>query len=211
MYILNIFFAISLLVSCGSSHLQSSTEKQDANLENLDVAYFGSGCFWCVEAIYESVEGVSEVINGYAGGHKVNPTYREVGSGKTGHAEVIAVYYDSDVISFKTLVDIYYASQDPTTIGQSPDFGSAYRSIIFYDNDEEKDIAETAKKQLSESKMYNKPIVTEILPFKVFYPAEDYHQDYERLNPNQPYVRSVSVPRLNRFKAKHPELLKKDH
>ncbi|MCL4115780.1 UNVERIFIED_CONTAM: hypothetical protein GTU68_051703 [Idotea baltica] len=210
MHILNLLFAISLFASCGSSHSQNTASKQKANLEHLDIAYFGSGCFWCVEAIYESVEGVTEVINGYAGGHKVNPTYREVGSGRTGHAEVIAVYYDADIISFKTLTDIYYASQDPTTIGQSPDFGDAYRSIIFYDNEVEKSIAETAKKQLGESKMYSKPIVTEILPFKVFYPAEDYHQDYERLNPNQPYVRSVSIPRLNRFKAKHPELLKKE-
>ncbi|MFT6807403.1 MAG: peptide-methionine (S)-S-oxide reductase [Saprospiraceae bacterium] len=203
-------FALAIFVSCGSTQSQKKPKEQ-VNLDDLETAYFASGCFWCVEAIYESVEGVGEVVNGYAGGHKVNPTYREVGGGRTGHAEAIEVYYNPELISFKTLVDIYYASQDPTTIGQSPDFGNAYRSIIFYKKDSEKGIAETAKQLLGDSGMYKKPLVTEILPFKKFYDAEDYHQDYERLNPNQPYVRSVSVPRLNRFKAKHPELLKKDH
>ena len=121
------------------------------------------------------------------------------------------VYYDPAVVDFKTLVDVYYGSQDRTQVnGQGPDHGSAYRSIIFYTNDEEKRIAEAAKKALGESGKYDKPIATEIKAFEAFYDAEDYHQDYERLNPNQPYVRSVSIPRLNRFKAKFPQLLKEN-
>ena len=196
-----------LITACGTSQKISTETTQRADLEGYETAYFASGCFWCVEAIYESVEGVPEVISGYAGGHTVNPTYRQVGSGTTGHAEVIEVYYDSEKIDFTTLVKIFYASQDPTTFGQSPDFGSAYRSIIFYKNQDEKTIAETAKKDIASQ--YKKPIVTEIIPFEVFYPAEDYHQNYEKLNPNQPYIKGVSIPRLKRFQKKHPELLKK--
>lgn len=211
MRIITLTISTICLLSCGSSQSQSSSPKPITNLEGLETAYFASGCFWCVEAIYESVNGVEEVISGYAGGHKVNPTYREVGSGLTGHAEVVKVYYHPSVVSFATLVQVYYDSQDPTTVGQVPDFGEAYRSIIFYKNDAEKKIAEEAKMKLSNAGIYDKPIVTEIMPFTVFYDAEDYHQDYERLNPNQPYVRSVSIPRLNRFKAKHPELLKSNH
>lgn len=209
MQFISIFLSLSMLISCSTAQPKVSPTKTDVDLSSMETAYFASGCFWCVEAIYESVAGVSEVISGYAGGHKKNPTYQEVGSGKTGHAEVIEVYYDPAIVSFETLVKVFYASQDPTTIGQSPDFGSAYRSIIFYKSDEEKTIAENAKAAIGNSGQYSKPIVTEILPHGVFYKAEDYHQDYERLNPNQPYVRGVSVPRLKRFQAKHPELLKK--
>jgi peptide-methionine (S)-S-oxide reductase len=174
--------------------------------DDLSKAYFASGCFWCVEIIYESVKGVEEVISGYSGGHKKNPTYREVGSGTTGHAEAVQVYYDPDIVNFETLVQVYYGSQDPTTIGQKPDFGSAYRSMIYYQNEEERSIAEKWKSKVAED--YDNPIVTEIVPFDIFWDAEDYHQDYERKNPNQPYVRGVSIPRLKRFQAKFPELLK---
>ena len=178
--------------------------------DNASRAYFGSGCFWCVEAIYESVEGVYEVISGYAGGDSDDPTYEAVGSGRTGHAEVVEVIYDLEVVSFATLVEVFYGSQDPTTIGQKPDFGSQYRSIIFYQNKEEKALAEAAKSALQASGQYDDPIVTEILPFVKFYPAEAYHQDFEKRNPNQSYVRAVSIPRLNRFKAKFPDILKKE-
>ena len=194
----------------------SFTEKKDTskkelvendNFEKLEVAYFASGCFWCVEAIYESVNGVSEAVSGYAGGHTKNPTYKSTGTGKTGHAETVAVYYDPKVVSFKTLVDVYYGSQDPTTYGQKPDFGSPYRSILFYKNEEEKKIIDSAFKKLNEN-VYDGKMVTEIMPFKVFYKAEEYHQNFERLNPNQGYVRAVSKPRLNRFKKAFPNLIK---
>ena len=174
--------------------------------DDLSRAYFASGCFWCVEIVYESVKGVEEVISGYSGGKTKNPTYRQVGSGTTGHAEAVEVYYDSNVVDYETLVQVFYGSQDPTTFGQKPDFGSAYRSMIYYQNEQEKEIAEKWKAKIA--KDYDKPIVTEIVPFDVFWDAEDYHQDYEKKNPNQPYVIRVSVPRLKRFQAKFPQLLK---
>ena len=204
---LSVFIFIFSLVNCNSQtskQLQNIPQKELS--DDLSKAYFASGCFWCVEIIYESVRGVEEVISGYSGGHTKNPTYYEVGSGKTGHAEAVEVYYDPKIIDFETLVQIYYSSQDPTTFGQKPDFGSAYRSMIYYQNEEEKEIAEKWKTKIAEE--YSDPIVTEIVPFDVFWDAEDYHQDYERKNPNQPYVRGVSIPRLKRFQAKHPELLK---
>lgn len=195
--------------SCVSQHSNEHyTPTPESELKGLETAYFASGCFWCVEAIFESVKGVKESVSGYAGGDSENPTYQEVGSGRTGHAEVVKVYYDPKVVSFKTLVTVFYDSQDPTTIGQSPDFGSQYRSIIFYENAEEKAIAEKAKANLEKSGQYEKPIVTEITAFKKFYKAEEYHQDYEHKNPDNRYITGVSIPRLNKFKAKHPELLK---
>ncbi|NNC83680.1 MAG: peptide-methionine (S)-S-oxide reductase MsrA [Flavobacteriales bacterium] len=208
-------FAFALiLISCNVSSQDQNSEDPgqkatQAGLDELSRAYFASGCFWCVEAVYESVEGVAEAVSGYAGGHTENPSYQEVGTGKTGHAETVLVYYDPSVVDFKTLVDVYYGSQDPTQVnGQGPDNGSAYRSIIFYQNEEERQIAEAARNALDESGQYEQPIATDIEPFKAFYRAEDYHQDYEKRNPYQPYVRSVSIPRLNRFKEKFPELLK---
>lgn len=203
----------SLLLLFNLQECQSGTETKtiqeipSEELAKYETAYFASGCFWCVEAIYESLEGVKEVVSGYSGGKEKNPTYEQVGAHKTGHAEAVEVYYDPAVINFATLVKVFYGSQDPTTVGQQPDFGDSYRSVIFYKNAEEKDIAEAAKAAIA--KDYKKTIVTEIVPFEKFWKAEDYHQNYEKLNPNQPYVRSVSIPRLNRFKAKFPELLKK--
>ena len=194
-----------------SDVIQDNTA-QKKSLEGLSTAYFASGCFWCVEAIFESVVGVEEAVSGYAGGHTDNPTYRSIGTGTTGHSESVEVYYNPDIVSFETLLNVFYGSHDPTTVeGQAPDYGSQYRSIIFYQNESEKKLAELAKQRVADSGEYDKPIVTEISELKKFYPAEDYHQDYERLHPNESYVRNVSVPRLNRFKKKFPDLLKKEH
>ena len=179
---------------------------QSERTDNLKNAYFASGCFWCVEAIFEHVKGVEEVVSGYSGGTKDNPTYRQVANGNTGHAEVVEVQYNPNTVDFKTLVNVFYGSQDPTTVGQSPDFGSAYRSIIFYQNDTEKQIATEFKAEVQ--KKYSQKVVTEILPFQKFWKAEEYHQDFEKLNPNYPYIVRVSKPRLERFKAKFPELIK---
>ncbi|MDG1260464.1 MAG: peptide-methionine (S)-S-oxide reductase MsrA [Flavobacteriales bacterium] len=202
-----------LLVMCSSASVSNEMDaKPVKDLEGLETAYFASGCFWCVEAVFESVYGVEEAISGYAGGTKKNPTYQEVGGGRTDHAEAVEVYYDPTKIDFRTLVKVFYGSQDPTTVnGQHPDYGRQYRSIIFFQNEEERMIAEEEKKKLGESGMYDKPIATEISELTKFWKAEDYHQDFERLNPNQSYVRAVSVPRLNRFKSKFPELLKEKH
>ncbi len=178
-------------------------------LQDFSKAYFASGCFWCVEIIFESVQGVEEAVSGYSGGKEENPTYRQVSNGSTGHTEAVEVFYDPEKVSYETLIKVYYGSHDPTTVnGQAPDFGAQYRSVIFYQNDSEKKIAEEFKKTLEASGKYNKPIATEIVPFEKFWIAEDYHQDYEKKNPNQPYVRGVSIPRLKKFQAKFPELLK---
>lgn len=170
-------------------------------------AYFASGCFWCVEAIYDSVKGVENVVSGYSGGHTKNPTYESSNTGRTGHAEAVMVVYDPEVVSFSSLVDVYFGSQNPTQVnGQGPDNGSQYRSIIFYETEEEKTIIEEKKTALA--KALNASIAAEVMLFEKFWVAEDYHQDYERLHPNQGYIRAVSIPRLNRFKKKFPELLK---
>jgi peptide-methionine (S)-S-oxide reductase len=188
-----------------------SVAKSQRPLENLSKAYFASGCFWCVEAIYESVNGVAEAVSGYAGGPEDNPTYRQVASGATGHAEAVEVYYDPELVSFETLVEVFYGSHDPTTVnGQHPDYGAQYRSIIFYQNEEEKAVAEEWKKKIGNSGEYSKPIATEISKLEKFWTAEEYHQDFEMKNPNQSYVKAVSVPRLRAFQKKYPQLLKDD-
>ncbi len=205
-------------MGCGSqSDTHTSTQpeigvKTSAELARLSKAYFASGCFWCVEAIFESVRGVEEAISGYAGGKEPNPTYEQVSRGLTSHAEAVEVYYDPKLISYETLVKVYYGSHNPTTVnGQAPDFGPQYRSMILYQNEEEKKVAEDYKAKLEASGKYDKPIATEIVPLKKFWEAEDYHQDYEKKNPNQPYIKSVSIPRLKKFQAKYPELLKEAH
>lgn len=212
------FLCLTIVFSC-QNNAQTKPEKQavidakpiEVPLQNGKAkAYFASGCFWCVEAIYENVKGVDEVISGYSGGHTKNPTYEDSNTGKTGHAEAVEVIYDPNIVSFSTLVDVYFASQDPTQVnGQGPDHGSQYRSIIFYQNDEQKQII--LKKKEALSKTLDATIAAEVYPFQKFWIAEDYHQNYEKLHPNQPYVMRVSIPRLNRFKQKMPEVLKDNH
>jgi len=178
-------------------------------LQQYETAYFASGCFWCVEAVFESVKGVKEVVSGYSGGKEKNPTYEQVGYGRTTHAEAVEVYYDPKVISFETLVKVFFGSHDPTTLNrQGPDKGAQYRSIAFYKNDSEKKIITDYISKLEKENAYSAPIVTEVKPFTIFYDAEDYHQDYEKNNPNNSYILNISVPRLKRFQAKFPELLK---
>jgi len=208
---------ITLLFSCQNQAQVNPKQQAVIDAEPVVVplkdgkarAYFASGCFWCVEAIYESVKGVEESISGYAGGFTENPTYEASNTGKTGHAEAVEIIYDPEVITFSELVDVYFGSQNPMQVnGQGPDNGSQYRSIIFYQNDEQKKIIEDKKAALA--KELNVTIAAEVYPFQKFWVAEDYHQNYERLHPNQGYIRNVSIPRLNKFKAKFPELLKKD-
>ena len=201
-----------LLISCLGFTEKKEIESKVAHMFKKEnkVAYFASGCFWCVEAVFESVIGVDEAISGYAGGHTLNPTYQTIGTGKTGHAETVAVYYNPKKVSFKTFVTVFFGSHDPTTKnGQHPDYGTQYRSIAFYSTDSEKKIIEAAITKLNQE-IYSGKIVTEITKHTKFYKAEDYHQDYEKRNPNQGYVRAVSIPRLNKFKNKFPELLKKE-
>lgn len=199
--------------SCATKKVANGSEdNSDVSYEIQEgeaVAYFASGCFWCVEAVYESVKGVSEVVSGYSGGVIKNPTYDKVARGMTEHAEAVKVFYKPDVVSYETLVYVFYGSGDPTTLNQQgPDRGRQYRSAIFYQTEDEKATAERITQELTDEKVFRNPIQTEITKFSAFYDAEEYHQDFERKNPNQGYVRAVSIPRLNRFKAKFPELLK---
>jgi len=173
-------------------------------------AYFASGCFWCVEAIYESLIGVEESISGYSGGHTKNPTYESSNTGKTGHAEAVEIIYNPNVISFKMLVDVYFESQNISQVnGQGNDRGSQYRSIIFYQNMEEKNIIANKIKALYKENPDRK-VAAEVMPFQKFWIAEKYHQDYEQLHPNNSYIQNVSIPRLKRFQNKFPELLKEN-
>ena len=175
----------------------------------LKNAYFASGCFWCVESIYESLEGVNDVVSGYSGGWLKNPSYMQVLTGKTGHAESIKVSYNPNQISFSKLVEVFFASHDPTTLNkQGPDIGPHYRSIAFYETNEEKIIIEKEIKRLLDNKVYDL-IVTEVKNFEIFYLAEGYHQDYKIKNPNNPYIWNVSVPRIEKFKSNYSDLLKK--
>lgn len=173
------------------------------------VAVFAEGCFWCSEHVFEAVVGVDEAVSGYSGGALKNPSYEKVGSNTTGHAESVAVFYDPKKVSYSQLVDVFFASQDPTTPNQQgPDRGSSYRSIAFYSNAAEKKIIEDKIKELTAKKVFANPIVTEVKPVSEFYKAEAYHQDYVKHNPNQPYVKSVSVPRYNKFKKTYKGALK---
>lgn len=179
--------------------------------KGLKKAYFASGCFWCVEAVFESVYGVEEAISGYSGGHTKNPTYESTNTGTTGHAETVEVIYNPKKVSFSTLVDVYFASQNVTQVnGQGSDNGSQYRSIIFYQNNEEKKIIDTKIIAINNT-LENKKVAAQVFPFEIFWVAEDYHQNFERNNPTHPYILNVSIPRLNRFKANMPEILKQNH
>lgn len=221
-----ISLTITLLFSCQNNAQQkpviksnkSKIEQGLMNAEPIEVAlengkaraYFASGCFWCVEAIYESIKGVDEVINGYSGGHTLNPNYQLSNTGITGHAEAVEVIYNPKIVSFATLIDVYFGSQNPVQInGQGPDTGSQYRSIVFYQNDEQKQIIIEKKEALS--KKLKKRLAAEIMPFQKFWRGEDYHQNYERLHPESGYIQRISIPRLNRFKNKFSHLLKDNH
>ncbi len=193
---------------CTPANGQSSS-KQEKQTEGLHTAYFASGCFWCVEAIFESVQGVGEVISGYAGGKEKDPTYEQVSRGATGHAEAVEVYYDTSMIDYPTLLKVFFGSHDPTTLNrQGPDAGPQYRSAIFYENAQEHELIREYITMLEDESVFNGPITTEVSPLTTFWKAEDYHQDYEANNPNNPYVRAVSIPRLQKFQSNFPELLK---
>lgn len=168
--------------------------------ENLETAVFGNGCFWCTEAVFQRVRGVHSVVSGYAGGHVDNPTYRQVTSGTTGHAEVIQIKYDPSEVDYDKLLQIFFRTHNPTTLNrQGNDIGPQYRSIILYSTEEQKGIAQEVKQRLGEAEIWEDPIVTEITPLDIFYQAEDYHQDYFNRNSDQAYCQVVIVPKLEKF------------
>lgn len=167
----------------------------------VEIATLGAGCFWCVEAIFQDLKGVQQVVSGYAGGTVENPTYRQVCTGTTGHAEVVQITFDPDVISFEELLYVFWRTHDPTTLNrQGPDVGTQYRSAIFYHTEEQKAIAEKSKQETDASGLWPNPIVTEITPFTNFYKAEGYHQNFYRTNPNQPYCRAIIDPKVQKFR-----------
>ncbi len=178
--------------------------------EELQVATLGSGCFWCTEAFFLKLKGVESVVSGYSGGKVKNPTYREVCTGLTGHAEVVQVKFNQEVISYEEILEIFWNTHDPTTLNrQGNDEGPQYRSVVFYHNEQQKKIAEQYKEQLSKSGVFKNSIVTEISPFTIFYPAEDYHQNYYALNPNQGYCQYVIRPKVEKFNKQYASKLKK--
>ncbi|MHB0957096.1 MAG: peptide-methionine (S)-S-oxide reductase MsrA [Pirellulaceae bacterium] len=173
------------------------------------IATFGNGCFWCTEAVFQRVKGVKEVVSGYSGGTVPNPTYKQVCTGLTGHAEAVQITFDPAQVSYSDLLEIFWKTHDPTTLNQQgPDIGTQYRSAVFYHTDEQKRTAEAYKQQLEESKTFKRPIVTEITEFTNFYPAESYHQDYFELNSRQPYCRQYISPKIKKFNRMFRDKLK---
>lgn len=214
---MRLFISVLLLIFLlGCQGQQDRGSDAEVRLVSLDapegkaVAAFASGCFWCTEHIFEAVVGVDSAISGYAGGTVANPTYELVNTETTGHAETVLVYYDPEVVTYEELVNVFFMSHDPTTPNrQGPDVGSSYRSILFYQDDTERRIAEEAIARFQPS--FDDPIVTEIKPLEEFYRAEGYHQDYILHNPKTPYVRKVSIPRFEQFRKRYKGRLKPDH
>ncbi len=206
-----IFIASVQLVSCS----QTDRNHKPINLQDmttdkkLDTATFGAGCFWCVEAVFEQLKGVYAVESGYSGGHTKNPTYKEVCTGTTGHAEACQIIYDPSLISFTELLEVFWKTHDPTTLNrQGADVGTQYRSVIFYHNDEQRRLAEEMKTRLQDAKIWKDPLVTQIVPFQEFFKAEDYHQEYYFQNTSQPYCSAVITPKIEKFRKVFADKLK---
>lgn len=177
--------------------------------KKLEAATLGGGCFWCVEAIYQDLKGVHKVVSGYAGGTVDNPTYKQICTGRTGHAEVIQITFDPEIISYEDILYIFWRAHDPTTLNrQGADIGTQYRSVIFYHDETQKAIAETSKQAADASDLWMNPIVTEISPMTEFYEGEGYHQNYYKDNPNQPYCRVVIDPKIRKFRVDFSDKLK---
>ncbi|MBI4483870.1 MAG: peptide-methionine (S)-S-oxide reductase MsrA [Acidobacteria bacterium] len=177
--------------------------------QGREVVTLGGGCFWCLEAIFDDLKGVERVESGYSGGSVASPSYEQVCTGTTGHAEVVQVTFDPKVISVKELLEIFFTIHDPTTLNrQGPDVGTQYRSVIFYRSQEQKAVAEQVIKDIQAAKMWSGPVVTEVVPFKAFYEAEDYHQEYFKLNGEQPYCRLVIAPKIAKFREHYRNKLK---
>ena len=189
---------LSALFSCNTSGQSTKPVKLSAS-SSKSIAVFAEGCFWCSEHIFEEIAGVDSAVSGYSGGHKKNPTYEEVCTETTGHAEAVMVYYDPKKVTYADLLDAFFGSHDPTTLNrQGPDEGTSYRSAIFYSNTEEEELVRKAIMKWSPA--FKKPIVTEVSPLKEFYRAEEYHQNYAASNPGNSYIRNVSMPRFESFK-----------
>ena len=200
-----------VVISCAQSEKKKKSKsiESSADLANTEIAIFGTGCFWCTEAVFESLEGVKEAESGYAGGANANPSYEQVSTGTTGHVECDRIYFDPKVITYKEMLEAFFRSHDPTSLNkQGNDVGTQYRSVIFYTTKEQKEIAAETITELNKSGAYTKPIVTELVKAPTFYVAEDYHQNYFANNPDQGYCAFVIAPKLDKFKKVFKDKLK---
>ncbi len=205
-FIISIFMLIAM-ATFGQSKLNRGNMETSSKYETITL---GAGCFWCVEAIYSRVNGVISATSGYSGGESENPTYKDVCSGETGHVEVVQVVYDPSVIPLAKVLEIYFKTHDPTQLNrQGADIGEQYRSVIFYQNENQKKVATEVKEMLGKASIWNDPIVTAIEPIKNFYKAENYHQDYFENNPKQPYCQMVVNPKVEKFEKLFKDYLKK--
>jgi peptide-methionine (S)-S-oxide reductase len=219
MTFLSVVTALAFFTAAGEPATKNPTIKNERMSDETiparkktDTATFGTGCFWCTEAVFQELKGVIKVTSGYSGGHVVKPSYEEVCSGTTGHAECLQIVYDPSVISFDELLEVFWESHDPTTLNrQGNDIGTQYRSAVFYHGEAQRKKALHYKTELGKSGAYDKPIVTEIVPFTKFYPAEDYHQDYYRLHGSQPYCHLVIRPKVEKFEKAFKDKLKKNN
>lgn len=207
------WFTAIFFGACSQPAIQETkitTMETNTSEDNIELATFGAGCFWCVEAVFQRLEGVIKVESGYSGGQIKNPTYREVCSGLTGHAEVCQITYDKTKIGFKDLLEVFWKTHDPTTLNrQGNDSGTQYRSVIFYHNNEQKELAEKYKNELNKSGAWDEPVITEIAPYTSFYKAEDYHQNYFNQNGSEPYCRFVIQPKVEKFEKVFKDKMKK--
>lgn len=202
---------VSLIFIFAFSFSENKTPAKEIKMEdkNKELATFGSGCFWCTEAIFEQLKGVESVVSGYSGGEVVDPTYKAVCTGETGHAEVTQITYNTEIINFTELLEVFWKTHDPTTLNrQGADAGTQYRSAIFYHTDDQRKLAEEYKAKLTDAEIFNKPIVTEITKFEKFYPADNYHQDYYEQNKSQQYCSLVITPKVEKFKSVFKDKLK---
>lgn len=198
-----IFIVLIQLASCAQNNnsVKPVTKDNMTVNKNLDTAIFGAGCFWCVEAVFQQLKGVYTVESGYSGGHIKNPTYNEVCTGNTGHAEACRITFDPAVITYTELLEVFWKTHDPTTLNrQGGDIGTQYRSVVFYHNDEQRLLAEEMKARLEEAQIWKDPLITEIVPFREFFKAEAYHQEYYFQNAAQPYCSAVITPKLEKFR-----------
>ena len=200
-------FLIAIFALSLNGFAQNTKAKSASNLETITL---GGGCYWCVEAVYENLDGVKSVVSGFSGGKVANPTYEEVCTGTTGHAEVVQITYDKTKTDINEIFQVFFTVHDPTTLNrQGADVGTQYRSVIFYKNEEQKKAAQSIIAELNKEKVYNSPIVTKVEPFKVFYKAEDYHQNYYANNKSQPYCKMVIQPKIEKFEKVFKDKLKK--
>ncbi len=210
-YYLTLLFKQDEIISYEKTRYLEAVEMsyEIENSSNLEVATLGGGCFWCMEAVYNQLKGIKKVDSGYSGGSILNPTYEQVSTGRTGHAEVVQLLFDPNVISYKEILKVFFTTHDPTTLNrQGADEGTQYRSVIFYHNEEQRKIAEQVIDKFNSEKFFDSSIVTKVEPFEAFYPAENYHKNYFKRHPEQPYCRIIISPKVAKFRKKFSNKLK---